>query len=72
MARIYSKPAYPDKQRIVSSMVNALRIYENVYQDLKMIPDNTMSEQLLEHMRICDEMRNLLPSKINKINNDHE
>ena len=53
-------------------MVSALKIYEEVYNSLKKNEYFKMSDALHEHMNICEEMINLLPSKINKINNDQE
>ncbi len=72
MARIHSKLVYKEKKKIVNCMVSALRIYEDVYNYLKKNEYYKMSDQLMEHMNICDEMINLLPSKINKINNEEE
>jgi hypothetical protein len=72
MARIYSKLIFKEKKKIVASMVNALRIYEDVYNYLKKYEFYKKTDQLMEHMNICDEMINLLPSKINKINNNEE
>jgi hypothetical protein len=72
MARVHSKLVFKEKKKMVGSMVNALKIYEEVYTYLKKNEYYKMSEQLLEHMNICDEMINLLPSKINKLNNDEE
>ena len=72
MARIYTKLTYKDNKKIVSSMVSALKIYEEVYNSLKKNEYFKMSDALHEHMNICEEMINLLPSKINKINNDQE
>jgi flagellar biosynthesis/type III secretory pathway ATPase len=72
MARLHSKLVHKEKNKVVSSMASALKIYEEVYNYLKKNEYYKMSDQLMEHMNICEEMINLLPTKINKINTDEE
>jgi hypothetical protein len=71
-ARLHSKLIYSDTKKVVNSMAYALRIYEEVYKNLKTNECYKMNESLAEQMKICEEMIHLLPSKINKINNGEE
>jgi hypothetical protein len=72
IARLHSKITYSDTKKTVYSMAVSLRIYEDLYKQLKKSECYKMSESLADQMKICDEMINLLPSKINKINNGEE
>jgi hypothetical protein len=72
IARLLSKITYSDNKKVVSSLASALRIYEDVYKQLKKSDCYKMSDSLADQMKICEEMINLLPSKINKINSGEE
>ena len=72
VGRLHTKLTYPDKKKLINSLATALKIYEDTYKQLKKSDYYKMSEALMDQFKICEERINLLPSKINKINNDEE
>lgn len=69
LARLYSKLIFNDIKKKVSTLAVSLRIYEDTYSNLKKSEFTGNSEALSDRLRICEEMINLLPIKIDKINN---
>jgi len=68
VARLYSKLDFKDTKKKVNCMTVSLRIYEEVYNKLKKSSHTYSNQQLNENLMICEEMINLLPVKISKIN----
>lgn len=68
-ARISSKLSYQDKQRNVYCLTQALRLYEEVDRIFKTTDILKQNPFLEEQNKLCQEMIQLLPVKIAKINN---
>ena len=67
-ARISSKLSYAEKQRNVNALTLALRLYEEVDKLFKSTNIMKQSAFLEEQNKLCQEMINMLPVKISKIN----
>ena len=68
-ARIYSKLSYQDKNKNVNSLTHALKYYEEVDKLFKSTNIMNKTAFLEEQNKLCQEMIQLLPVKIGKINN---
>ena len=68
MARLYSKLDSKDVKKKVNNMALSLKIYEDTYKVIKRSSFVEGNQSLQEQIRICEEMINLLPVKISKIN----
>jgi len=74
LARIYSKLIfYKDVNKRVESLKKSLELYREVYNLLKNA-SNFYSErpELIENLKMCEEMCGMLPIKIDKINRGEE
>ncbi len=67
-ARISSKLSYPEKQKNVNCLTQALKLYEDVDKLFKSTNIMKQSSFLEEQNRLCQEMIHMLPVKISKIN----
>jgi hypothetical protein len=72
LARLYSKLAFKEVEKKVESMALSLRMYEDAAKTLKKSHHIKNNQNLLEQLRICEEMASLLPNKIHKINRREE
>lgn len=68
MARLYSKLDSKDVKKKVNNMALSLKMYEDTYKVIKKSSFVEGNQSLQEQIRICEEMINLLPVKISKIN----
>jgi hypothetical protein len=68
LARLYSKLDSKDTKKKVNYLATSLKIYEEAYKNLKKSNYTNSHPQLSEHLVICEEMINLLPVKISKVN----
>jgi hypothetical protein len=72
LARLYSKLDSKDIKRKVNNLAISLKLYEETYIRLKTCQFINSNGALLEQMQICEEMIQLLPTKISKINRGEE
>jgi hypothetical protein len=74
LARLYSKSGKENPER-VNSLVKSLKVYEETYKLIKTSPfikNGSANPSLMEQYNICEEMINLLPVKIGKVNRGEE
>ncbi len=72
LARLYSKFDFKNTKKKVDSLAKSLKIYEDTYNKLKKSNHTYSNSQLSDHLKICEEMINLMPVKISKINHGIE
>jgi len=72
LARLHSKLDSRDIKKKVNNLAISLKFYEETYIRLKTCQFINSSAALLEQMQICEEMIQLLPTKISKINRGEE
>jgi hypothetical protein len=72
LARLYSKLDSKDLKKKVNNLAASLKGYEEAYYLLKKSEFLKTNESLQDQYRICEEMINLLPVKISKINRGEE
>ena len=67
IARLYSKLMYNEKKYKVEALVNSLNYYKKGFSSLKNSEFTKTNSSLMDQMRICEEMADLLPVKIGQI-----
>jgi glucose-6-phosphate 1-dehydrogenase len=72
LARIFSKYDFKDIKRKINYLATSLKMYEEAYQNLKQSQYTNSDSRLAEHLMMCEEMINLLPVKISKVNRGEE
>lgn len=72
LATLHSKLDSRDIKKKVNNLAISLKLYEETYIRLKTCQFINSSGALLEQMQICEEMIQLLPTKISKINRGEE
>jgi glucose-6-phosphate 1-dehydrogenase len=72
LARLLSKYDFKDLKKKVNYLTTSLKMYEETYSNLQKSQYTKTDSRLSEHLVICDEMINLLPVKISKINRRDE
>jgi uncharacterized membrane protein YgaE (UPF0421/DUF939 family) len=72
LARLYSKLDFKDIKKKVNNLAHSLKIYEETYHYIRKSNFVEQYPSLKEQLNICEEMINLLPVKISKINRGEE
>jgi hypothetical protein len=72
LARLYSKLDSKDVKKKVNNMAMSLKTYEDTRKVLSRSSFVVENPSLQEQLKICEEMVNLLPVKISKINRGEE